>query len=249
MGATGDTVDRKGGVGDTTWVVNARVGGTPWFASKTKLLHVGASGTYMQLNNNYSNDGTYKNGGLTYSAGIGGNVDRTTILTTGDLTSGKRDVTGSKQAENVTRFGAESALVYGPFSAQTEYLRNDISGRGYDDVSFDGYYGYATYFLTGESRSYKAKTGNWDRIKPSRNFDMKGGIGAWELATGYDYINLDSGIVKGGRASTAKVGINWYPNSHTRVMANYVKALDIKSTGVYNNADFDIIETRVQLDW
>jgi phosphate-selective porin OprO/OprP len=95
---------------------------------------------------------------------------------------------------------------------------------------------------------------------------MKGGWGAWELATGYDSINLNSGAIKGGRASTAKFGVNWYPNSHVRVMANYVHALDINTQGVnnistagvqtanttaqaFNNADLDVIETRVQLDW
>jgi phosphate-selective porin OprO/OprP len=257
----GDTSNRSGGTGDTAWEVNGRVGGTPWFASKTKFLHVGTSGSFMEMNNNYNSDGSFKNGGISFANGIGNNVDRTAILSTGALTSGNRDVTGSHQAENVTRFGAESAVVYGPFSAQTEYLRTDIHGRGYKDTALDGYYGYATYFLTGESRNYKAKTGAWDRIKPSRNFDMKGGLGAWELAAGYDYMNLNSGPIQGGTASTAKFGLNWYPNSHTRVMANYVKALDINTAGAltvdgkanavkaYNNADFDIIETRVQLDW
>ena len=265
----GDTSNRSGGTGDTAWEVNGRVGGTPWFESKTKFLHVGTSGSYMQMNNNYANDGTYKNGGISFGNGIGNNVDRTNILSTGALTSGSKDKVGSHQADHVTRFGAESAVVYGPFSAQTEYLRVDVSGRGYNEEALDGYYGYATYFLTGESRSYKTKSGNWDRIKPKRNFDMKGGLGAWELATGYDYMNLSSGVIQGGRASTAKIGLNWYPNSHTRFMLNYVKALDINTAGAttastaangttsygassvrnYNNADFDIIETRVQLDW
>jgi phosphate-selective porin OprO/OprP len=252
-GVGGDTSNRGGGVGDTSWEVNGRVAGTPWFESKTKFLHVGTSGTYMQLNNNYSADGTFKNGGLTIANGIGNNVDRTNILSTGALTTAGKNTGASaglnREANHVTRFGAESAVVYGPFSAQTEYLRMDISGRGYKDEALDGYYGYMTYFLTGESRNYKAKTASWDRIKPNHNFDMKGGLGAWELATGYDYMNLNSGVITGGRASTAKFGVNWYPNSHTRVMANYVKALDIRSSNVYNNADFDIIETRVQLDW
>jgi len=250
-GVGGDTSNRGGGVGDTAWEVNGRVAGTPWFESKTKFLHVGAGGTYMQLNNNYSADGTFKNGGISFANGIGNNVDRTSILSTGGLTTSGKNTGAAlnREANHITRFGAESAVVYGPFSAQTEYLRTDISGRGYTDEALDGYYGYMTYFLTGESRNYKAKSASWDRIKPSRNFDMKGGMGAWELATGYDYLNLNSGVIAGGRASTAKIGVNWYPNSHTRVMANYVKALDIKSTGVYNNADFDIIETRVQLDW
>jgi len=252
-GIGGDTSNRGGGVGDTSWEVNGRVAGTPWFESKTKFLHVGAGGTYMQLNNNYTADGTFKNGGITFANGIGNNVDRTNILTTGSLTTAGKKTGASaglnREADHVTRFGAESAVVYGPFSAQTEYLRTDISGRGYTDEALDGYYGYVTYFLTGESRNYKAKTASWDRIKPNRNFDMKGGLGAWELATGYDYLNLNSGVITGGRASTAKFGVNWYPNSHTRVMANYVKALDIRSSNAYNNADFDIIETRVQLDW
>ena len=131
----------------------------------------------------------------------------------------------------------------------------------------DGYYGYMTYFLTGESRNYKSKTGAWDRIKPTRNFDMKGGWGAWEIATGYDYMNLETKLIHGGRANTAKFGVNWYPNSHVRVMANLVHVLDI-NTGTqttagqtptannvtnlgkaWNNADLDMIETRVQLDW
>ena len=264
----GDTSNRNGGTGDTSWEVNGRVAGTPWNESKTKFLHVGAGGSYMQLNNNYKADGSYNNGSIAFANGIGNNVDRTSILNTGTLTSGSKNTVGAHVADHMTRFGAESAVVYGPFSAQTEYLRTDVSGRGYNDEALDGYYGYMTYFLTGESRNYKAKTASWDRIKPNRNFDMKGGLGAWEIATGYDYLNLNSGIIQGGRASTAKVGLNWYPNSHTRFMLNYIKALDINTAGAmsssstsgksvytasavsgYNNADFDIIETRVQLDW
>jgi phosphate-selective porin OprO/OprP len=251
----GDTSNRKGGTGDTSWEANARVAGTPWMASKTKFLHVGTSGSYMQINNNYRSDGSFSNGGMTFANGIGNNVDRTAILSTGVMTSGNKGIAGSHAVDHITRFGAESAVVYGPFSAQTEYLRTDISGQGYSSTAFDGYYGYMTYFLTGESRNYKTKTASWDRIKPNRNFDLKGGMGAWEIATGYDYLNLNSGPIFGGRASTAKVGINWYLNSHTRFMANYIKALDINTAGsaaavkAYNNADFDIIETRVQLDW
>ena len=261
----GDTSNRKAGTGNTSWEANARVAGTPWMASKTKFLHVGASGSYMQINNNYNADGTFSNGGMIFANGIGNNVDRTTILSTGNMTSGSKNALNAHSVDHMTRFGAESAVVYGPFSAQTEYLRTDLSGEGYSSTALDGYYGYVTYFLTGESRNYKAKTASWDRIKPNRNFDLKGGWGAWELATGYDYLNLNSGPVQGGRASTAKFGINWYLNSHTRFMANYVKALDINTAGAttsnattsglystnrgYNNADFDIIETRVQLDW
>jgi len=248
-------VNRNGGGGDTSWEVNTRVVGTPWMESKTKFLHVGASGSYIAINNNYLNGGTFSNGGVIYSNGLASNVDRSGILSTGNLTNSNG--AGHKEVNNVIRFGAESAVVYGPFSAQSEYIQTNLSGTGYNSTSLSGYYGYTTYFLTGESRNYKSKTGSWDRIKPNHNFDLKGGLGAWELAAGYDYLNLTAGQVNGGRASLGKFGVNWYLNSHVRVMANYVKALDINTSGAaagtqakaWNRGDLDMIETRVQLDW
>jgi phosphate-selective porin OprO and OprP len=255
-------VNRNGGGGDTSWEANVRLTGLPWMESKTKFWHVGASGSYININNNYLGSGKYNNGGVIFANGIGTNVDRTSMLNTGNLTMGDKGKKGSYQAQHLTRFGAETALVYGPFSAQGEYIQTNVSGSGYNDESLSGFYGYMTYFLTGESRAYKAKTAAWDRVKPNHNFDMKGGLGAWEVAAGYDSIDLNDGVIHGGRVSTAKFGINWYPNSHVRVMANYLHALDI-NTGtaanvqggannglrVFNNADFDVIETRVQLDW
>ena len=253
---TNGGVNRNGGGGDTSWEANTRISGTPWMLSKTKFLHVGTSGSYISINNNYTGNGTYNNGGVIFANGVGGNVDRTAILNTGNLTSGKDGAKGSHQASTLTRFGGESALVYNAFSMQGEYIQTNVSGTGYDNAVLDGYYGYATYFLTGESRNYKVKTGAWDRIKPNRNFDMKGGWGAWEIASGYDYMNLNSGGVKGGQASTVKFGINWYPHSHLRVMTDYVHVLNINTSGVtnttskaWNDASLDMVETRFQVDW
>jgi len=248
-------VNRNGGGGDTSWEVNTRAAGTPWFESKTKFLHVGASGSYIAINNNYWNGGTFSNGGVIFSNGLASNVDRSGILSTGNLTNSKG--AGHKEVNNIIRFGAESAVVYGPFSAQGEYIQTNLSGTGYNSTSLSGYYGYMTYFLTGESRNYNSKTGAWGRITPNQKFDMKGGLGAWELAAGYDYLNLTAGQVNGGRASVGKFGINWYPHSHVRVMANYIKALDINTAKAaagsqalaWNRGDLDMIETRVQLDW
>ena len=173
---TNGNANRNGSSGDTNWEVNARVSGTPWFESKTKFLHVGTSGLYINVNNNYLADGSaLRSGGISYAHGLNNNVDRTNISNTGNLTSGNSR-TGN-QANHLTRFGAESALVYGPFSAQGEYIATNVTGRGYDSDTLDGYYGYVTYFLTGESRNYKSKTGAWDRLKPNRNFDMKGAAG------------------------------------------------------------------------
>ena len=265
---TNGGVNRNGGGGDTSWEVNARLTGVPWMASKTKFMHVGASGSFINVNNNYTANGNYNNGGIIFANGLGGNVDRTQILGTGNMTStGAQNAANARKADNLTRFGAESAVVYGPWSLQGEYLQTNVTGKGYNNTVLDGYYGYVTYFLTGESRNYKAKTAAWDRIKPNRNFDMKGGLGAWELVGGYDYMNLNSSGVTGGQASVVKGGINWYPHSHLRVMVNYLHPLDINTKGVgsytgtngawsanttaqaWNGASLDMFETRMQVDW
>ena len=254
--------NRNGASGDMGWDLTGRVTGLPWFKDKTKFLHVGASASERYVNmNKCTSDGKNPAScttGMSFNSTVNGNVDRTSILNTGLL----RNLNGSRSVDTITRMGGETAVVYGPFSAQAEYIQTDLNGNGYGNETLYGYYGYASYFLTGESRAYKAKTGAWDRLKPSRNFDMKGGIGAWELAAGYDFLDLNDKSVQGGRASTAKFGVNWYPNSHIKVMANYIHVLDVQLPNTkannaasvtpgasFDGSNLDMFEMRGQVDF
>jgi phosphate-selective porin OprO and OprP len=265
---TGSTVNpnggsnRSNGSGDTNYEINLRASGLPWMESKTKFLHVGASGSYVNVNNNYQAGGAFNNGGISFASNPDTNVDRTNTLNTSNLSfipivNGIPDYNNAREADHFWRFGAETALTYGPFSAQAEYIQANIDGKGYNGNTLNGGYAYMTYFLTGESRAWRPQTASWGRIKPNRNFDMKGGWGAWEVATGYDAIDLNSGVIQAGKQSTFKVGLNWYPNSHLRIMANYIHLLDLDTGGykvgtrerAFNDANLDIIETRVQIDW
>ncbi|NBV74456.1 MAG: porin [Methylococcaceae bacterium] len=243
--------NRNGGSGDTGFEITGRITGLPWYVDKNKFLHVGASGSERWMPNNLGGG----NNAMAYTAAINSNVDRSNVLNTGIIPLGS----------TLTRMGGETAVVYGPFSAQAEYIQTDISNGSkaanaslVDGATLKGYYGYVSYFLTGESRSYKAKTGAWDRLKPSRNFDMKGGKGAWEVAAGYDYLNLNSKGINGGEANTAKFGVNWYPNSHFKVMANYIHVLDIQQSSAlsltkhgasWNGGNLDMFEMRGQVDF
>lgn len=230
--------NRNGASGDTGWELTGRVTGLPWFVDKTKFLHVGASGSERYFNNQ-ANATNFR-----FAAALDSNVDRSNILDTGTLTAANL---------TMTRFGGESAFVYGPFSAQAEYIQADVSGKGFSSESMNGYYGYVSYFLTGESRAYKSSTGAWDRLSPNKNFNLKnGGWGAWEVAAGYDYLDLNDKTLKGGRASTAKFGVNWYPNSHIKVMANYIHALQIQAPTTslgYDGSNLDMFEMRGQVDF
>jgi phosphate-selective porin OprO/OprP len=109
------------------------------------------------------------------------------------------------------------------------------------DPSFFGMYAEAGYFLTGETRGYK--DGAWARTKVLKPIDKKG-LGAFQIAARYDYLDLDSNALKNGvtnnfatgsnslAAVNARLGrggtqtsyllaLNWYPIDYIRFMLNY----------------------------
>jgi phosphate-selective porin OprO/OprP len=127
----------------------------------------------------------------------------------------------------------ELAFVYGPFSVQGEYIhqmvdRDVASGSTLEDsLDFSGWYVFASYFLTGESRNYKPKDGKFDRITPIASFGKPTeksamGYGAWEIAVRYARLHLSDDNIRGGGERNVTVGLNWYLNPHVRLMFNYV---------------------------
>jgi phosphate-selective porin OprO/OprP len=132
----------------------------------------------------------------------------------------------------------ETALVYGPASFQSEVFADCIQQPGGTSVTFTGVYAYASYFLTGENRNYNRKLGYFDRVKPYTNFfrvrtcdgDVASGWGAWEVAYRFTHVNMLDGLPNAttpatvglGRATDNTMGVNWYLNPYTKVMANYI---------------------------
>lgn len=143
-------------------------------------------------------------------------------------------------------YGFEAAGVYGPLSLQGEYIRVNLD-RDADtpDLDFDGYYVYGSWLITGESRSYRDKIGEFGRIKP-RGIVGQGGIGAWELALRYSNLDLTDGDFDGGKENNITVGLNWYATPNIRFMANYIH-VESEKEGVEDNPD--IYQMRAQLDF
>jgi len=151
--------------------------------------------------------------------------------------------------------GVESALVYGPFSAQGEWFGAFVHrDHGASDVSFNGCYGYVSYFLTGEHRPYKRSGGVFERVVPHENFfrvraedgNVYTGKGAWEVLYRYSYIDLNDGAVAGGRAGDHTIGLTWYLSPYTKLMFNYVNSTLYRYG---RRGDLNVFEMRAAMEF
>ncbi|MCE5268312.1 MAG: hypothetical protein LLG00_10550 [Planctomycetaceae bacterium] len=157
---------------------------------------------------------------------------------------------------------AESALVYGPLSLQSEFFGATVNHTNGLNNNLYGCYAFVSYFLTGENRPYNRKLGVFDRVRPFENFfrvrtsdgDVATGIGAWEVAYRFSYIDaLDDLAVKGaGHAADHTIGLNWYMNPFTKLMFNYVHSQDTYNTAAtttLSGGSIDVFEMRFAMDF
>ena len=141
--------------------------------------------------------------------------------------------------------------MFGPLTVAGETGRLWLDRFGGDNARFSGYYGYAAYMLTGETRPFKG--GNFDRIKPFNEIG-NGGLGAFELALRYDHIDLgDTPVLAraGNEASSVTAGVNWYFNPYAKLMVNWVRFWGDNTPldPVGSRTRGDALATRLHLDF
>jgi len=178
--------------------------------------------------------------------------------------------------------GLEAAAKYDSF-----WLNGEINWFGMDqlsdpaehfagglpDLDYMGYYLQGGWILTGESKGYAMSKAAWSGIKPAEPFNLaSGGLGAWELAFRYSFVDLDdeentflndangtSWLVgtRGGRESNFTIGVNWYVNNYIRFMFNYIHADVDRATagnqpgagGLAAGDSIDMLGLRAQVKW
>jgi len=156
------------------------------------------------------------------------------------------DVNYKNQVQNVNIIAGEVAFINGSLSLQGEALQTTINteiGQWNTPITHEimSYYGQVSYFLTGESRSYKSSLAGFGRVKPNNNYG-ENGWGALEVAARFSAINSQ----EDGSLEDITFGLNWYLNPNTRMMLNYVMGEMTKGTEVtVENA----VMMRVQLDF
>lgn len=151
--------------------------------------------------------------------------------------------TRSFPADRVQLVALEGAVVSGPFSVQSEYTYSAARSQVAGDPVFGGFYIYASVFLTGEQRNYRASSAFFDRLRPRTNFAPGEGAGAWELALRYSTLDLTDKAIRGGRLDNVTAAVNWYLNPVARVMFNYVFG------DLYEVGQTHAVVTRLQLNF
>jgi phosphate-selective porin OprO/OprP len=179
--------------------------------------------------------------------------------------------TGAIQADAATVIGSELWYNLGPFNVMAEWavaqMNNavvTVNGKTVNgDLTFHGGYVTVSYFLTGESQAYDHTFGRraFTYIdRPFSNFWLKwddehgitSGLGAWEIAARYSYLNLNDGPVQGGVLQGTTFGLNWYLNNNFKIQFEYVhdSRWSKASGGSGNNAGgVDGFGTRMQIQF
>jgi len=152
--------------------------------------------------------------------------------------------------ENETGFGLEAAWIGGPFHVTGEAHWLNADGAAGPGRTFFGSYAEAGWFLTGETRGYRGA--RWDRTRVRRSVE-EGGFGAVQAVVRWDYLDLNSGPVRGGTQNGLQASLIWIPTDHVRFMLNYARlAYDearIPAAGGDRSYGVDVVGARAQLDW
>ena len=145
--------------------------------------------------------------------------------------------------------GVELAAINGPvhfaseahklwvrgYAPGKEFGPNNGAGNGLfynEDPEFWSAYAEIGYFLTGESRGYRA--GKWDRTKVLRPV-TEGGPGAIQINARIDHLDLSSAtgagpeiaapwFVNGGKQTGYAMSVIWAPIDYVRFTAQYARA-------------------------
>ena len=244
------------------WSVDTRIAWLPYYDEPSKgryLTHLGGSYSFRKI------------GGLTPGATYNQNVAYSTL--NGEAEFGKRSWVGSQgpigfgaeaDGDQWNQLNAEFLVIWGSASVQSEYFQVLMdSGE-----QFNGGYTFFSYILTGESRGYRKDLKTVDGVIPYEPFFLidtcQGAVfgrGAWELAAGWTWVDLEDGddIVATAPANAANrrrgfnndivLGVNWYHNAWSRMQFDYShEMVDFVDDGV-PDADANIFGARWQVHW
>jgi phosphate-selective porin OprO/OprP len=244
------------------WSYDARLATLPYYdvpSNGRYLVHLGGSYSLRHI------------GGLTAGATGNQNVAYSTLNGLAEFTTrswvgaqGPIGFGSEADSDQWNQLNAEFLVIWGATSVQSEYFQLLMNSG----ETYQGGYAFLSHFLTGESRGYRKENKTIDRTVPYEPFfwvnschGQSCGWGAWELATGYSWVDLREGhdtVVTVPPNSTNRyrgfnnnwvIGVNWYQNPWSRVMIDYtLELVDFVDNDV-PNSNASIWGMRWQVDW
>ncbi|PHS24447.1 MAG: hypothetical protein COA85_08215 [Robiginitomaculum sp.] len=124
----------------------------------------------------------------------------------------------SGQVKSYTNYIGETGFGFGPVMAKVQYISRSSNAPALGNPTFKGASIETALVLTGERQRFSLGTGTFGRIRPKRK------SGAVEIVGRLSTLDLEDGLVKGGKETNYTIGVNWYLNRNVRLMANYVHA-------------------------
>src|SRR5262249_4512703 len=106
--------------------------------------------------------------------------------------------TGKIAADHTRMAGGEIYYRPGPWLFGSEYWVESVASPSTNNPFFQGGDVVATWLVTGEVRDYNMVGGSFRQISPKRSV-FQGGPGAWEIVMRESYIDLNDGVVQGGK--------------------------------------------------
>lgn len=172
--------------------------------------------------------------------------------------------TGAIDADKYYQWSLEAAGNWRSLYAQGGYYGYQVDPQlaGIPDYSFSGWYGEATWTLTGEVKAYNPLLGAFSAPQPAVPFSLENGTwGAWELAARYSDLDLNdragvatlptpTGGIRGGEQKILTLGVNWYPNSNFRFLLDYqhVDVSRLDPLGANVGQKFQTVALRLEIE-
>lgn len=226
LGAYKESLNGNGNSDNSRQSYGTRIGYNPYIDDRS-TLHLG--GAIRYADSSIDND-------FDYDARPGTRL----------ATSQFADVTVNN-ADHSLATSLEMIYLRDNYHLQAEYITTTVDTNTGADPRFDGWYAQASYYVTGENRSYNPSRGGVGRLTPNDPI-TDGGFGAVELAARYATIDLNDTGFNGGELDTINLAVNWYPTSNTRLDLNYVRS-ETSNTGPVPNDTTNAFIVRAQYDF
>lgn len=207
---------------------------------ENQVIHLGLEASFRQT----------QGGSLQFVA-----IPESVLLYGMNISSSELFVSNTRTGHNKYQlYGAELGMQFGPVLILTEgtmarvqdAIALDFSGTpGFSsDAYFNGYYFETDWAMTGERRDYSTRRGVFSGIDPNHPI-LQGGIGALELAFRISGLQLEDTYLGGENGLLTALGLNWYPEDHTRLT---IEGLAINKTDESGNEKTaNAIQLRAQI--